>query len=136
MGTQLRRRVSGVSKETDSGIVIRIASLNIRSGRGGQGLDTATLVQKQLYVVRAYVPPQRPTRDTLDSTVRSVWDGGGGDAANWRPQRLTGTTEGPMGGGPCEHHCEPWAVRPVTAIHSNMEVPNGGKLYVEDVQRR
>ena len=61
---------------------------------------------------------------------------GGGGAAIRKHKCTPVTTEGPMGGGPYNHHCKPRAVRPVMSLHSKPEVPSGGKLDVEDVDRR
>ena len=65
-----------------------------------------------------------------------MWAGGGGEATSRRHQRLTGTSKGPKGGAPRDDHCGPWPEISGTKLHVKAEVPSGGKLDVENVERR
>ena len=64
-----------------------------------------------------------------------MWARRGGEDASWQPQCLSGTFKVSEGGAPCDRHHKPWADRPGTEFHAKMEVPSGGKIGVEDVER-
>ena len=89
-------------------------------------VKTETLARR-----RGICAPQRPTGGPLDNTCSNMWAGGGGEDANRRPQRLSGTSEVPKGGAPSDRHRKPWADRPGTALHAKTEVPSRRKLDVE-----
>ena len=193
-----RSQVDRVLKEMESGRVIRIATLNIRSGRVGV-LETAlralrqgnigmgvlqeteltgrihmrlssgynvwateaesqhrggvaivwraeeawgvdeeqsfgpNLVSFTVASVRCWGihAPQQLTGGLSYDTSFNMWAGGGGEDANRRPQRLSGTSEVPKGGAPSDRHRKPWADRPGTALHAKTEVPSRRKLDVE-----
>ena len=60
---------------------------------------------------------------------------GGGEAACGEPQRLTGKYEGPKRGKNIGRPCGTCPDGSSTTLLTNTEVPGGGELYVENVER-
>ena len=97
-------------------------------GNGGPNLVSFTVASVRCWGIHA---PQQLTGGLSYDTSFNMWAGGGGEDANRRPQRLSGTSEVPKGGAPSDRHRKPWADRPGTALHAKTEVPSRRKLDVE-----
>ena len=78
---------------------------------------------------------QQPTDGTTDHICVSMRAGGGGEAASCRYKRLPGTSKGPKGGEPNKRHSGPWTDISGTTLYAKTEVPSGGELDVENVER-
>ena len=77
---------------------------------------------------------QQSTGGALDGARLSTSPGEGGYAASFRPQRLPGATKGLALGVPGDCHFKLQASRPVTTLHTKMEVQKKGRLVMEDVE--
>ena len=99
----------------------------------GPNLVSFTVASVRCWGIHA---PQQLTGGLSYDTSFNMWAGGGGEDANRRPQRLSGTSEVPKGGAPSDRHHKPWADITSTKLHAKTEVPSGWKLDVDIVEIR
>ena len=64
-----------------------------------------------------------------------MWAGESGEADSWQPQILTGKSKGLKGGAPSDRPRGPWPDKSVATLRTKTEVPGGGELDVENVER-
>ena len=64
-----------------------------------------------------------------------MWSGEGGEADSWRPQFLPRKSGGPKGGATSDRPRGLWPDISGTTLRTKTEVPGGGELDVENVER-